>query len=278
MGKILVIDEHTLSDQVATYIERRMGRADLEHIYAGSVHGLVDEFRRRPEEYEFCVLPSMYTAGAEYALRLYFDLHEARHDIEIVGCVPVVPSLYVWGVPGTLLNDIRVVRSHLEALSACRVPLKQLGILHAEYSVSHTAAAARGVAAEGRHEIAALASEHAGRHYGLVRLFDRPLNALVPVPYFVLGREPVSFASAYNRTLIGIRNRPELVRDVLCADVVQLDRVYTIQTEDGDWLLLQLRGDLRTGTVRQRVDAIREVAGRDFEFLGSYWLWEQIRL
>lgn len=276
MGKILVIDEHTLSDQVADYVTRRMSRSDLERVYAGTVRGLVEEFRRNPEAYDFCVLPSMYTAGAEYALRLYFDLREARHDIEIVGCVPVVPSLYLWGVLGSTLDDIRMVRSHLEALSACRVPLKQLGIVHAEYDVSHTAAAAKMVAAEGRHDMAALASEHAGRHYGLTRLFDRPLNAQVPVPYFILGREPVSFASAYNRTLVGIHDRPDIVREVLSIDMVQLDRVYTIQTDHDNWLLLQLRGDLRTGKVRERVDEIREIAGRDFEFLGSYWLWDPI--
>ena len=229
MSKILVIAENSLSDQVADCIERQIGRSDLERVYAGTVRGLVDEFRSNPESYDFAILPNMYTLGAEYALTLYFDLHEARKEIEIVGCVPVIPSLYLWGVPGATLEGIRMVRSHLEALSACRIPLKQLGILHAEYDVSHTAGAAKAVAAAGDKTVAALASEHAGRTYGLKCLFDAALNRPRLVPFFVLGRDPVSFASAYNRTLVGVRNRPELVQRILCMPL-ELDRVYTVET------------------------------------------------
>ncbi|MBI3947095.1 MAG: hypothetical protein HY321_14315 [Armatimonadetes bacterium] len=278
MAKILVIAEHSLSDQVADYIERQIGRADLERVYAGTVRGLVDEFRSNPEAYDFAVLPNMYTMGAEYALSLYFDLREARHDIEIVGCVPVIPSLFLWGIPGATLDEIRVVRSHLEALSACRLPLRQLGIFRAEYGVSHTAAAAKAVAEERRVEVAALASERAGRAYGLVRLFDRPLNRQRTVPFFLLGREPVAFASAYNRTLVGLRNRPELVKRVLCLPL-DLERIFTIETDDEEeWLLIQLRGDLQSGSIADEVKEIQSIAGPDYEFLGSYWLWDPLRL
>lgn len=277
MGKILVIAEHSLSDQVADHIERQIGRSDLERVYAGTVRGFMDEFRRRPEAYDFAVLPNMYTMGAEYALSLYFDLHEARHDIEIVGCVPVSPALYLWGVPGATLDGIKTVRSHLEALSACRVPLKQLGIMRAEFDVSHTSAGAEAVAKDGRKDVAALASEAGGEAYGLQRLFDAPLNKQRTVPFFVLGRESVSFASAYNRTLVGIHNRPELVQRIL-AMPLELDRVYTIETEREEWLLIQLRGDLQTGTVKQEVSAIETAAGADYEFLGSYWQWDPIHL
>jgi prephenate dehydratase len=172
---------------------------------------------------------------------------------------------------------VRLVRSHLEALSACRVPLKQLGILHAEYDVSHTAGAARAVAAEGRQDVAALASLHSGRAHGLVRLFDRPLNRPRAVPFYVLGRESVSFASAYNRTLVGIRNRPELVQRILSLPLA-LDHVYTVETEEGEWLLIQLRGDLQTGSIANEVEEIRSIAGKDYEYLGSFWLWDTVRL
>ncbi len=67
--------------------------------------------------------------------------------------------------PGTRLEDVRAVHSHIQALSQCRNLIRELGItpkVHAD-----TAGAAAQVAATGRPDEAAIASRLAAKIYGL---------------------------------------------------------------------------------------------------------------
>jgi len=68
-------------------------------------------------------------------------------------------------LPGVALKDIKVAKSHVQALSQCRNFLKKHGIaplVHAD-----TAGAAKEVAEEGEKNVAAIASSLAARIYGL---------------------------------------------------------------------------------------------------------------
>jgi prephenate dehydratase len=68
-------------------------------------------------------------------------------------------------LPGVRLGDIKVVKSHVQALSQCRNFLKKHGIaplVHAD-----TAGAAKEIAEEGERSVGAIASSLAARIYGL---------------------------------------------------------------------------------------------------------------
>jgi prephenate dehydratase len=72
---------------------------------------------------------------------------------------------HLLGLPGTRIEDIDAVHSHIQALSQCRKLIRELGItpkVHAD-----TAGAAAEVAAAGRPHEAAIASRLAAKIYGL---------------------------------------------------------------------------------------------------------------
>jgi prephenate dehydratase len=75
---------------------------------------------------------------------------------------------HLLAVPGAKLSDLRIVRSHVHALSQCRNVIRKLGltaIVHAD-----TAGAAKEIAERGDKSEAAIASELAASIYGLKSL------------------------------------------------------------------------------------------------------------
>ncbi|MGN0903753.1 MAG: prephenate dehydratase domain-containing protein [Alphaproteobacteria bacterium] len=72
---------------------------------------------------------------------------------------------HLLGLPGTKAEDIRAVRSHVQALSQCARTLAAAGIKGRP--AANTAVAARETAAEGDPSIGAIASETAAELYGL---------------------------------------------------------------------------------------------------------------
>jgi len=93
-------------------------------------------------------------------------------------------------VPGATLAGIKTVHSHIHALPQCRRMIAELGlkpIVHAD-----TAGAAADVAARGDPTVAAIASELAGRIYGLQSLrADVADHANNTTRFVVMHREPV---------------------------------------------------------------------------------------
>ena len=75
---------------------------------------------------------------------------------------------HLLAVPGAKLKDLKIVRSHVHALSQCRKLIRALG-LKAEIAAD-TAGSAAEVAARGDKSVAAIASELAGQVYHLVSL------------------------------------------------------------------------------------------------------------
>jgi len=75
---------------------------------------------------------------------------------------------HLLAVPGATLDTIRTVKSHVHALSQCRNFLRSLGLV--PVVAADTAGAAAEIAERGDASVAAIASELAGRIYGLVSL------------------------------------------------------------------------------------------------------------
>ncbi len=80
--------------------------------------------------------------------------------------IAVVQNLLA--VPGASLQEIKQVISHPQALGQCAPYIREHGFEPLEEV--NTAVAARKVAEWGRHDIAAIGSEEAGRKFGLVKL------------------------------------------------------------------------------------------------------------
>ena len=95
------------------------------------------------------------------------DIHHLlpKADVHIIGehFLPVHHQLL--GLPGTKLEDIRTVQSHVQALGQCRNTLRALGIT--PVVSADTAGSAREVAEGGDPSVGAIASTLAAATYGL---------------------------------------------------------------------------------------------------------------
>ncbi len=144
------------------------------------------------------------------------DIHHLLPDggLGIVGehFQPIHHHLLV--LPGTRLEDVRTVRSHIHALSQCRETLRRLGlrpVTHAD-----TAAAAAEVARLGDSSIAAIASGLAGNIHHLETLIegveDHRHNT---TRFLILARQPV--IAGYDRDRLVITSLVFRVRSVPAA-------------------------------------------------------------
>ncbi len=124
-----------------------------------------------------------------------------RHRLYIVGQVAMEIQHRLLGLPGTRLGDIRRVISHPQALSQCSTIIQGMGWQIEESQ--NTAFAARTVAELGDSQVAALASEEAGRSYGLVVLSDEVANVAENQTLFVaVARRPVIVPEASRVSLL----------------------------------------------------------------------------
>ncbi len=98
---------------------------------------------------------------------------------------------HLLGVPGATLEGIKVVRSHVHALSQCRNLIRAFG--WKAVVAADTAGSAEEVAAKGDPTVAAIASELAGETYGLVSLKANIEDAEHNTTRFVvMAREPIN--------------------------------------------------------------------------------------
>ncbi|MFO1057283.1 MAG: prephenate dehydratase [Dongiaceae bacterium] len=106
---------------------------------------------------------------------------------------------HLLAVPGTRLEELRTVRSHIQGLSQCRRLIRELGLK--PVVAADTAGSAAEVAAAGDRSVAAIASSLAGEIYGLVSLRagieDAEHNT---TRFLVMGREPID-PDAHGRTV-----------------------------------------------------------------------------
>jgi prephenate dehydratase len=96
---------------------------------------------------------------------------------------------HLLGVRGATIDRIRTVKSHVHALSQCRKLIRELGL--EPVVAADTAGAAAEVAAGRDPAVAAIASELAGRIYGLVSLKENIEDARHNTTRFlIMAREP----------------------------------------------------------------------------------------
>ena len=111
---------------------------------------------------EYAMIPVENSVAGRVA-----DIHHLLPDggLTIVGEHFQRVNHHLLALPGTKLEELRTVRSHIQALSQCRETLRRLGIR----PVSHadTAGAAAEVAALGDRSVGAVASALAAKIYGL---------------------------------------------------------------------------------------------------------------
>jgi prephenate dehydratase len=128
-----------------------------------------------------------------------YDLMQ-RHDLQIIGETYLPVSHCLIAAPGVAVEDIRLVRSHPQALAQCEHTLRAMGV--AEEAAYDTAGAVKDLAASGERDVAAIASRFAAHVYGMavVRadVQDWPHNA---TRFLSLSRAPVAPADQAERAL-----------------------------------------------------------------------------
>ena len=117
---------------------------------------------------------------------------------------------HLLAVPGASLAQIRTVRSHVHALSQCRKLIRELGV--EPVVAADTAGAAAEIATRGDPSVAAIASELAGRIYGLVALKENIEDAAHNTTRFlIMAREalrPPRDTPSVTTFLFRVRNVP----------------------------------------------------------------------
>jgi prephenate dehydratase len=119
------------------------------------------------------------------------DIHHLMPDsgLHIIGEHFERVNHHLLAIPGARLAEIGTVRSHVHALSQCRNLIRALGL--EPVIAADTAGAAAEVAARRDPRVAAIASELAGRIYGLVSLKENIEDALHNTTRFlIMSREP----------------------------------------------------------------------------------------
>jgi prephenate dehydratase len=117
---------------------------------------------------------------------------------------------HLLAVHGASLRKIRTVRSHVHALSQCRNLIRALGI--EPVIAADTAGAAAEIAARRDPSVAAIASELAGRIYGLVSLKENIEDAEHNTTRFLImsreARRPPPATPSVTTFLFRVRNVP----------------------------------------------------------------------
>jgi prephenate dehydratase len=117
---------------------------------------------------------------------------------------------HLLAVPGAKLSDLRIVRSHVHALSQCRKAIRKLGltaVVHAD-----TAGAAKEIAARGDKSEAAIASALAASIYGLKSLKANIEDAAHNTTRFIIlareARDPGLKVPTMTSFVFRVRNIP----------------------------------------------------------------------
>lgn len=221
---------------------------------------------------DFAVLPiENSTAG------IVSEIYDLLVEFEnyIVGEQIIKIEHCLLGVPGTQLSDIRTVYSHPQSLMQSSRFLTSHG--WQQISMPNNAFAARKVAEEGRRDQAAIASEYAGRVYGLEVL-----------------AKPVNNVSSNSTRFIIVTNQKIFKKDAkkvsLCFEVphesgslyhmlshfiynnLNMTKIESRPIEGRNWeyrFFVDFEGNLADGAVKNALRGLREEAS-NMKVLGNY--------
>ena len=156
------------------------------------------------------VLPVENSAAGRVA-----DMHRlmGKTELYVVGEHFLRIRHCLLGIPQSGLEDIKLVRSHTQALSQCASFLKKMKVK--TESTDNTAVAAREISLLKQKEVAAIASETAAQLYGLKILKkgieDSDLNT---TRFWVLARKPavdVNLQQAVTSFIFWVKNKPAVL-------------------------------------------------------------------
>jgi len=158
-------------------------------------------------EAEFGVIPIDNSLAGRVA-----DVHHLlpHSGLHIIGEHYAPVHHHLLALPGVAIEEIRTIRSHVHALGQCRKLIRELGVT--PVIAADTAGAAAELAKSGDRETAVIASDLAGRIYGLQSLRSNIEDAAHNTTRFVvLSRQPVAPPSGglcVTSFLFRVRNVP----------------------------------------------------------------------
>lgn len=181
-------------------------------------------------------------------------------------------------LPGTKLDELKEVRSHVHALGQCREFIRNAGLT--PIVAADTAGSAREVAEEGNTAVAAIASTLAGEIYGLEILASNIEDAEHNTTRFViLAREPEIPGLGDNETMMSfvfeVTNVPSALYKALggfATNGINMVKLESYQLE-GSFNATQFYADIEGHPDEKRVQlALEELSHftESIEILGSY--------
>jgi prephenate dehydratase len=184
---------------------------------------------------------------------------------------------HLLALPGAWLGQIRVARSHIQALSQCRQTLRALGI--EPVVAADTAGAAAELAARRDPTTAVIASELAGRIYGLVSLKANIEDALHNTTRFLImsrePRRPARGTPSVTTFLFRVRNVPAALYKAMggfATNGVNMTKLESYMV-GGAFAATQFYADVEAHSDdRPLVLALEELAffSRELKILGVY--------
>jgi len=208
------------------------------------------------------------------------DIHHLMPEsrLHIVGEHFARVNHYLLAPKGAALAGIKTVRSHVHALGQCRIFLRQHGMTPSV--AADTAGAAAEVAAKGDKSVAAIASELAGRIYGLDSLAANIEDATHNTTRFlVMAKEPREAAPGSGLTIttfvFRVRNVPAALYKALggfATNGVNMTKLESYQIEGAFTATLfyaDVEGHPQDVGLRHALEEL-EFFSRELRILGVY--------
>jgi prephenate dehydratase len=198
-----------------------------------------------------------------------------RNKLSIVGETQLRVEHCLIAAEGVRLEDVRIVRSHPQALAQCEGTLRKLGVeTEAAYD---TAGSVRDLRDGGATDAAAIASKLAAEVYGMNILAqgieDDPNNF---TRFLLLGREPIRVSGDVKTSIVfALHNRPAaLFRAMACFALrdVDLTKIESRPIPGSQWqyhFYLDFVGSQYEGTGQLALQQLGEMA-TELRVLGTY--------
>lgn len=227
------------------------------------------------EKVKYAVIPIENSVAGRVADIHYLIPHSNLH---IIGEHFLRINHHLLALPGTKLEDIKIVRSHEQALGQCRRTLDNLGIKREVFA--DTAAAAKHVSELGDPTVGAIASSLAGEIYGLESIKKDIEDASHNTTRFVVfSREPLKHVPQDQPTMTSfifqVRNTPAALYKVMggfATNGINMTKLESYQL-DGEISATQFYADIEGHPddigVKHAFEEL-EFFTNEFRILGSY--------
>ncbi len=198
-----------------------------------------------------------------------------RHGLHIVGETQLRIEHCLIANPGVKLSDVKVVRSHPQALAQCERHLAEMGVVaEAAYD---TAGSVRDLRDGGARDAGALASRLAAGVYGMAILRESMEdNQQNYTRFLALGREPVDPPGESKTSIVfALKNEPgALFRAMACFALrdIDLTKIESRPRPGSPWeyhFYLDYIGHRDRGPGQRALDHLAEVA-TELRVLGTY--------